>query len=67
MESFPAKLRRIRGNQSKRSFARSLGISEQALNAYESGKRLPRDEIRLRIHAAAGRQAAKNFRKGVHK
>ena len=66
MESFAAKLRRIRGNQSKRTFARILGISEKALHAYESGKRLPRDEIRLRIYAAAGREAAKNFKKGVH-
>ena len=51
MESYGGRLRRIRGNTGKQAFAQALGITVQALNAYESGKRLPRDEVKRRVEA----------------
>ena len=52
MESYGEKIRRIRGNQSRQTFASRVGITVEALTAYETGQRLPRDEVKARITAA---------------
>ena len=52
MESYGEKLRRFRGNRTAKETAAKLGITVQALQAYESGRRIPRDEVKRRISAA---------------
>lgn len=42
-------LRKIRGRRSPQAAAKALGITVEALNAYEEGRRIPRDEVKKRI------------------
>ena len=56
MENTGAALRRLRGNRDPKEFAAELGISELSLRAYESGSRIPRDEVKARIRALARKQ-----------
>lgn len=42
-------LRKLRGTRSRTQTAERLAISPEALAAYESGERLPRDEVKARI------------------
>ena len=42
-------LRRLRGNKSIATVAAALGISPSALDMYERGERIPRDQIKVRI------------------
>lgn len=44
-----ANLRRLRGRQSRKDVAEALGISVSALQMYENGTRVPRDETKVRI------------------
>lgn len=39
----------LRGNRSREEVAKSLGISVSALQMYENGQRIPKDEIKLKI------------------
>lgn len=48
MERYRDWIRNLRGTRSRREFAQLLGISQQALQAYESGERIPRDEVKRR-------------------
>lgn len=43
------KLKELRGKRSLEEVSKALGISRSALGMYESGKRIPRDEIKVRI------------------
>lgn len=43
------KLVDARGNRTQKRVANELGISQSALNMYENGERVPRDEIKERI------------------
>ena len=43
------KLVQARGEQPQTEVARELGISTSAMSMYESGERVPRDEIKERI------------------
>ena len=43
------KLVQARGEQPQTEVARELGISASAMSMYESGERVPRDEIKERI------------------
>lgn len=43
------KLIELRGNRSQEEVAKALGISVSALSMYEQGKRIPRDEIKIRM------------------
>lgn len=42
-------LRKARGAMSCKEAANKLGISVSALSMYESGKRAPRDELKVRM------------------
>ena len=42
-------LRKLRGDKTLQKAAADLGISTSALTMYEIGKRIPRDEIKVRI------------------
>lgn len=52
------KLIELRGDRSQKEVAKKLKISKSALGMYETGKRIPRDSIKLRIaeyyHVAIG-------------
>lgn len=39
----------LRGNKPQAAVASSLGISVSALSSYETGQRIPRDEVKVRI------------------
>lgn len=43
------KLKKLRGNKSREEVASQLNISVSALQMYENGQRIPRDEIKIRI------------------
>lgn len=43
------RLRELRGYKPRRVVAGDLGISESALTAYESGLRVPRDEVKIKL------------------
>ncbi len=40
---------RLRGEKSQSEVAKDLGISVSALSMYETGERIPRDPIKIRI------------------
>lgn len=39
----------LRGSEAREAVAKSLGISISALQMYENGQRIPRDEIKMKI------------------
>ena len=43
------KLRALRGEKTLKEVAESVGISTQALWMYESGERVPRDQVKMAI------------------
>ena len=47
--SIGMKLRALRGGKSQEKVASELMITKSALSMYERDKRVPRDEIKLRI------------------
>lgn len=48
-EKIAIKLTGLRGEKSREQVARDLGISVSAVAMYETGARIPRDEIKKRI------------------
>ena len=43
------KMVRLRGDKSREEVAKDIGISVSALQMYENGQRIPRDEIKMKI------------------
>lgn len=43
------KLVKLRGNRTQDEVAKAVGISKSALAMYESGKRIPRDPVKVRL------------------
>jgi len=41
------RIRQFRGSASQKETAQKIGISVAALQAYETGERIPRDEVKL--------------------
>lgn len=48
-EKIAEKLKALRGSLTREHVANELGISVSALAMYESGQRIPRDEIKQKI------------------
>lgn len=48
-ESIAKRLVELRGETSQKDVANAVGISISALAMYESGQRIPRDEIKVRL------------------
>lgn len=48
-EGVPAKLIRLRGTRSRGEVAKELGISLSAITMYETGERIPRDDIKVKL------------------
>ena len=43
------KLRELRGEKTMQQVADDIGISKSAINMYENGERIPRDEIKVKF------------------
>ena len=43
------KLRELRGERSQREVADAVGTTAMAISLYESGERIPKDEIKIRL------------------
>lgn len=43
------KLAELRGKRSQETVANAVGISVSALSMYETGNRIPRDEVKIRL------------------
>ena len=48
-ETIAKKLTALRGDRSPQEAANAVGISVSALWMYENGKRVPRDEIKMKL------------------
>lgn len=48
-KSIGEKLVKLRGNRSQSEVAQAIGTSVSAIGMYESGQRVPRDEIKVRL------------------
>lgn len=48
------RLRDARGKMSVRDAAEAIGVSRSTLSMYEIGRRVPKDEIKIRIAAVYG-------------
>ena len=57
MEAYRTWVRNLRGTRSAREFAKMMGISQQALEAYEQGQRIPRDEVKLKMERFSREQS----------
>lgn len=51
MKQAGEKLKELRGCRTQTGVARAVGISLSALSMYESGERIPRDEVKERLCA----------------
>lgn len=49
MGNYPEKLRKLRGNRTIQEVASAVGVSRSAMQMYELGERIPRDEVKVRI------------------
>ena len=47
--AIPARLRAARGNVPRKKICAEVGISVSALAMYETGKRIPKDEIKVAL------------------
>ena len=47
--SIGEKLKSLRGDRSREEVAKALGIALSTLTMYENNRRVPRDEIKVRI------------------
>ncbi len=43
------KLIKLRGNRTQEEVSEALGISKSALSMYETGKRIPRDPVKMKL------------------
>lgn len=55
------RLTKLRGDKSQELVARELDISYSALRKYESGDRIPRDEVKIRIAKYYGKTVQEIF------
>lgn len=55
------KLKKLRGDLTQRKVANDVDISVSALAMYETGKRIPRDEVKLRLSEYYGVSIEKLF------
>lgn len=60
-ESSAHELKKLRGSQTLQQVADSLGISKSAWQMYETGNRVPRDELKIRIANHFGKTVGEIF------
>lgn len=44
-----ARLQTLRGDHTRAEVARAVGASERAIESYERGERVPRDEMKIKL------------------
>lgn len=49
------KLRTLRGDLPKESVAKAVGVSESAISMYECGRRVPKDDIKVKLSRFFGK------------
>lgn len=54
-------LMKLRGDRTQREVATALDISEPAIRHYESGKRIPKDNIKIKIASYYGKKVDEIF------
>ena len=57
------RLRRLRGSRSQKEVADALGVTAMAISLYETGQRIPSDEMKLKIANYYNRSVAFIFYK----
>lgn len=55
------RLQKLRGDKTQEAVARDLGVSPSAVGMYESGERIPRDDVKIRIAAYYGKSVSEIF------
>ena len=60
------RLAALRGNISREILAKELGISVSAIQMYETGERVPRDEIKIKIAKYFNRSVQSIFFENVN-
>lgn len=65
MKQAGEKLKELRGCRTQTGVARAVGITPSALSMYESGDRVPRDEVKERLCAYYQVPVASVFYPGV--
>ncbi|MBR3518426.1 MAG: helix-turn-helix transcriptional regulator [Lachnospiraceae bacterium] len=48
-EQIASRLKSLRGGKSQQEVAAAVGITPMAISLYESGERIPRDEIKVKL------------------
>lgn len=43
------RLQKLRGSRTQKEIAEAVGVTPMAISLYESGERIPRDEIKVRL------------------
>jgi len=43
------RLQKLRGSRTQKEVAEAVGVTPMAISLYESGERIPRDEIKVRL------------------
>lgn len=44
-----AKLKELRGSRSQKEIAEAVNVTDMAISLYESGDRIPRDEVKIAL------------------
>lgn len=57
------RLAELRGHRSQQTVAKDLGISSSAVGMYETGQRIPRDPVKIRMAEYFGRSVEEIFYK----
>lgn len=60
-EKVGRKLRILRGSRTQNDVATAIGVTDQAICQYESGKRMPTDEVKLKIAKYYGKTVDEIF------
>ena len=60
-QNAPKILKDLRGDRCMKEVAAAVGISISALGMYETGKRMPRDSIKMRLAAFYGKTVEEIF------
>lgn len=55
------KLLKLRGNKTREEVAKAVNISVSALQMYENGRRVPKDEIKIRLASYYGKTVQEIF------
>lgn len=55
------RLMKLRGNKTREEVAKAVNISVSALQMYENGRRIPKDEIKIRLASYYGKTVQEIF------